>query len=89
MKAAGIAIGVLVALVVIVFKVIEFKLTSKFKHGPFGDRDEPDDRAPVAGPLDETERRNRVDQLLSVCGFPSVEELTPQFPKEPTLDDLM
>ncbi len=89
MKAAGIAIGVLVALVVIVFKVIEFKLKSKLKKSLFGDRDEPDDRSPVAGPLDETERRNRVDQLLSACGFPSVEELTPPLPKEPTLDDLM
>lgn len=90
MQAAGYAIGALVGIVCIAFKVIE----NKFKKGmdsipSVNDDDGETGRPPVAGPLDEEERRDRLDQLLSAAGLPSIADIEPHFPTEPGLDDLL
>jgi hypothetical protein len=78
-QAALITIGVVIALVVVIFKVVEFR----FKRS-FGAKLNPPDRenvAPVAGPLVEKDRRARIDQLLAASGFPPLAKIEPGFPK--------
>ena len=89
MQAAGIAIAVLAAVVAIAFKVIESRLKAKFRNAPFNRDDPTNSRAPVAGPLDVDDRRRRLDQMLSTCGFPSIAELEPHFPEDASLDDVL
>jgi hypothetical protein len=74
----------------IAFKIIESRVRSKFSRGPFHSKNESaDTKPPVAGPLEDAERRRKMDRLLTACGFPSLSELEPRFAKTPSLDDLM
>ena len=82
-KAGGITIGVIVALVVITFKLIERKwrrgfaaTLSEVHSGPTM----PDENEPAtAGPSDPRQRRQQLDQLLSRAGLPSLAEIEPHF----------
>lgn len=79
MKAAGVAVGVLVVVVVVAFKVIEHWLKSKFRKGPLNSNNDSDGRSPRSGLLDETERQERLNHAFAACGFPSVTELEPHY----------
>lgn len=87
-QAAMLAYAALVAVVVILFNVIAFKLKKRFSLDNIGRRDAPDKKPAVAGPLDLDERREQMNRLLAACGFPSLEELQPAMSKVPNLDDL-
>lgn len=90
MKEAGYAIGALVVIVAIAFKVIERKIRNKFSKSPFAEQDEPDNsRPPVAGPLDDEGRREGLNRLLDASGFPPLEEIEPLFEDQLSLDGLL
>lgn len=90
LKEAGYVIVALVVIAAIAFKVIESKVKSRFTSGPFeADSEEADSKPPVAGPLEQSERRQHIDRLLSGCGFPPLSELEPHFPKALSLSDFM
>lgn len=90
LKEAGYGIIGLVVIVAIAFKVIEWKIKAKFRQAPFNQQEQAGDtRPPAAGPLDEPTRRQALDQLLIASGFPSLAEIEPHFPAEPSLDDLL
>lgn len=83
-KEAGFAILTLGVVVAVIFKVIEFRIKSKFKNAPFNQSlDIPSNRPPVAGPLDPQERQTELDRLLTRCGYPTVGDLQPHFPEDP------
>ena len=48
--------------------------------------DDEEQRPPVVGPLDQDERRGRLEALITACGFPSLEEIEPHYSDDPTLD---
>ncbi|EMI43057.1 putative membrane protein [Rhodopirellula sp. SWK7] len=79
MQAAMITILIVCVAVAIVFKLIERKFKRKFNDGPIGmharQQGESGTRAPVAGPLDPTERRTRLEELLLAAGMPSLSEI--------------
>ncbi|MBB3209367.1 hypothetical protein FHS27_005207 [Rhodopirellula rubra] len=79
MQAAMITILIVCVAVAIVFKLIERKFKRKFNDGPIGmhagQQGESGARAPVAGPLDPTERRTRLEELLLAAGMPSLSEI--------------
>jgi hypothetical protein len=85
-KAALITIAVVTAVVIFIFKMIEFRLKRSVSRTlPSRGHDPDDDLIPVAGPLDEKERRRRVDELLAATGFPPLAKVEPSFPKvDPT-----
>ncbi|MCA9050872.1 MAG: hypothetical protein KDA89_19175 [Planctomycetaceae bacterium] len=84
LKESGYAIGALVVIVAIAFKVIEFRLKAKFKKAPFNLPNAVSERRPVvAGPLDPKKREEELDRLLTACNFPAVSELRPHFPENP------
>lgn len=90
LKEAGYTVAALVVIAAIAFKVVELKVRSRFRKSPFSSADESADTKPaVAGPLDETDRRRSMDRILNACGFPSLKELEPHFPKAPSLEELM
>ncbi|HQX50435.1 MAG TPA: hypothetical protein PLY87_31390 [Planctomycetaceae bacterium] len=90
LKEASYATWALVAITAVVFKVIEYRVTSKFKQGPLNTPIEvPDKKPPVAGPLDQDERRAGLDRILRACGFPSLAELEPYLPDGPSLHNLL
>ena len=82
-KEGGITIGIIVALVVIAFKLIEIKwrrgFAAEMAESQMGVGLSDDKLAPVAGPIDSRERRSRLDQLLRDAGMPSVAEVEPHF----------
>ena len=82
-KAGGITIGVIVALVVITFKLIERKWRRGFAatlSEVHSDPTMPDANEPAtAGPSDPRQRRQQLDQLLSRAGLPSLAEIEPHF----------
>lgn len=83
-KEASFAILTLGIVVAVIFKVIEFRIKSKFKNAPFNQSlDIPSNRPPVAGPLDPQERQTELDRLLTGCGYPTVSNLQPHFPEDP------
>lgn len=89
-QAALITVAVVAVCVVIVFKVIEFKVKKKFAMPELqrnGDEDG-EERAPVAGPMDESQRKARLEQMLKSAGFPPISEIEPHFSAE-TFDDLL
>lgn len=87
LRESAYAVVALVAIVAVIFKVLESKVKNKFQNNPLSQREESDDsKPPVAGPLDDEERRREMDQLLERCGFPSLEELQPHFPESSTFD---
>lgn len=79
-KESGYALLTLVAIVVIGFKVIEAKVKSKVQ-GAFGESEAELEelRPPVAGPIEEAARRERMDQMLSACQLPPLAEIEPYF----------
>lgn len=85
-KAALITIAVVISVVILIFKIIEFRLKRSISRTlPLRGHHPDDDPVPVAGPLDEKERRRRVDELLAATGFPSLAKVEPSFPKvDPT-----
>ena len=79
-KESGYALLTLVAIVVIGFKAIEAKVKSKLQSA-LGetDTDSEELRPPVAGPIEEAARRERMDQMLSACQLPPLAEIEPYF----------
>ena len=77
---SGYALLGLVVIVVIGFKVIEAKVKSKIQN-VLGSSDDAmqEQRPPVAGPMDEAERRKRMDQMLKACQLPTLAEAEPYF----------
>ncbi len=89
-QAALITVAIVALCVVIAFKVIEGKFKRKFAMPALARQEDGEERrAPVAGPMDRKERRNRLDQLLKAAGFPTLSEIEPHFSEEPLLDDLL
>jgi hypothetical protein len=88
-RAALITIAIVCAIVVVVFKLLEFKfrrsMAEKTKPLRAAGMDD-QKRAIVAGPLDQQERRQRVDQMLLAAGFPPLKSIEPSFPKDNALD---
>ncbi|MCC9641064.1 hypothetical protein LOC71_02180 [Rhodopirellula sp. JC740] len=80
-KEAGYALITLVVIVAAVFKFIEFKLRSKFRQSGFAEKDEAleEQRPPVAGPLDEPARKQKLDEVLARCGLPPLSQIEPHF----------
>lgn len=91
MKAAGITIAVMIVIVSVIFKVVEFRMKSKFRKA--SQREEMDVKAPeappVAGPLKSSARKAELDQRLKECGLPSVAECEPYFEEDPDLGELL
>lgn len=79
-KESGYALLTLVAIVVMGFKVIEAKLKSQVQ-GAFSESEvELEElRPPVAGPIDEAPRWERMDQMLNACQLPRLAEIEPYF----------
>jgi hypothetical protein len=82
-KTGGIAIGVVVGLVFIVFKWVE----AKWRRGFSAQMDQSnvvvelpaDGMPPVAGPIDSKARRAELDNLLRSAGMPGIAEVEPYF----------
>lgn len=82
-----ISIAVTCAIVITAFKVIEYKVKKSFNNKmPMGGNAE--DAPPAAGPLDELQRRQRIDQLLAEAGLPALAKVEPYFPEEDEFDVL-
>ncbi|WP_182867696.1 hypothetical protein [Stieleria mannarensis] len=82
-KTGGITIGVIVALVVIGFKLVEAKWRRGFAatmRDVGSDLAGPDaDQPSVAGPQDPRQRREQLDRLLARAGLPSIADIEPHF----------
>ena len=78
-KAVGITILTVILLVVIAFKVIEFRIKNKFKKIPLP-KEETSDGPPVSGPLDKTKRQQCLDELLTRAGCPSFSQVKSECP---------
>lgn len=80
-KEGGYALIALVVIIVILFKIAEYKLKSKFKQSTFAEKDEylEEQRSPAAGPLDENVRREKLDEILAKCDLPLLKEIEPHF----------
>jgi hypothetical protein len=83
-REVGIAIAVTSIVVIVLFKIIEFRVRRSFSRTlpPRQELRGP----PVAGPLDKAERRDRLDGLLASAGLPPLAKVEPLFPKESELD---
>ncbi|MFG0255302.1 MAG: hypothetical protein ACF787_09425 [Rhodopirellula sp. JB053] len=93
MQAALITIGIVVAGVAIMFKLIEGKFKRKFNDSSIGmfarDQDAAETRAPVAGPLDAAARRERLGQLLLAAGLPSLQDIEKHVDEDDELKELL
>lgn len=80
-----ISVAITTVAVVLAFKLVEYRFRKSFASRiPSASRE---DRAPpVAGPLDEQMRRQRVDQLLTAASLPPLSQVELLFPKESELD---
>lgn len=67
------AVATVVALTVIAFKFMEYRMKRWFSFAEAPDSDGP----PVAGPLDKDQRREEFDQILRRAGFGSLAEIEP------------
>ncbi len=78
----AVLISVLVTAIIffVGFKIVEYRFKKKFKDTV--PKHEESKAPPVAGPLDENERRARLDELLKNAGFPSLDVIEPQFAKD-------
>jgi hypothetical protein len=89
-NAALITVAIVALFVIAAFKVVENKFRKTFSMSGLGqENDAEDSRAPVAGPIDESERRQRLEQLLTAAGFPPLAEIEPHFSDRPSIDDLL
>lgn len=82
-KAGGITIGIIVGLVVIVFKIFEFILRRGFaahleETKTESDIPDPTD-VPIVGPMDLKQRRFELDRLLKLAGMPAIAEIEPYY----------
>jgi hypothetical protein len=75
---AGISIASIIVIALAAFKIIEWRVQKSFGSPSTSDkRSSTQDAAPlppVAGPLDEEERRHALDALFRRCGFPGIDE---------------
>ncbi len=84
---AGYAVIALVVIMVIMFKVLEWRIKSKFAkndiagHMASKDNGMEEQRSPVAGAVDEKVRLAEMNELLASCSLPSWETLEKQFPE--------
>lgn len=87
LQSAGIAVGSLIVVAAIIFKVIEHRIRRKLRDSPLSDvdNDESAERPPVVGPMDDEQRRQQFDQLLSACTLPPISEQEPHFIENPLL----
>jgi hypothetical protein len=84
-KAVLITIAITCGLVMVAFKLLEYRFKKSFLDKMPG----ADQQAPsAAGPLEPAARRQRIDQLLSAAGLPRLAEVEPLFPKDDELDFL-
>jgi hypothetical protein len=83
----GITCAVVVVLAIGTFKIVEYRFSRWFK-GKIPQPDSAGDPPPVAGPLDERARRQRVDALLAIAKLPPLAKIEPLFPEESELDAL-
>lgn len=83
-RAVLISIAVTCAVVIAAFKVIEYRFKRAFmgKLPRAGNGNAP----PAAGPMEESARRKRIDQLLVSAGLPRLAEVEPLFPEKSELD---
>lgn len=92
-KAALITIAIVCAGLIIVFKVIEYRFKKKFSGGPMGGLAERDKkhgrRATVAGPLNEKERSERLDQILAAAGFPTLAVIANDVDSDDSLEGML
>lgn len=82
-KTGAIAIGIIVLIVMVAFKLIERKwrrgFQAKMANAPWNlDADETEGPQ-VAGPIDSSQRRSRLEDLLKKAGLPSIPECEPHF----------
>ena len=93
LKAALITIAIVCAGLIIAFKVIEFRFKKKFSGGPMGGLAERDKkhgrRATVAGPLNEKERSERLDQILTAAGFPTLAVIANYVDSDDSLEGML
>ena len=80
-----ISIAITCAVVITAFKVIEYKVRNSVM-GKMPMTNERDQAPPAAGPLDQSQRRQRIDQLLAATSLPTLAEVEPLFPEENELD---
>jgi len=84
-KPVLITVAIMTAVVIAAFKFIEYRFKRSFRKSmPLSEEDT--QPPPVAGPLDEEERRRRVDQFLAAANLPSLADVEPLFPEESELD---
>ncbi|MCM2371792.1 hypothetical protein [Aporhodopirellula aestuarii] len=93
MQAALITILIVVVAVALVFKLIERKFKRKFNESPIGlhakGKDDEGLRAPVAGPLDPAERRDRLERLLAAAGMPALSEIEKHIDSDDAMKELL
>ncbi|MGI9515538.1 MAG: hypothetical protein ACR2NP_00710 [Pirellulaceae bacterium] len=84
-RAVGISVAITFILLAAGFKYLEYRFKRSMRGKIPG---EPAQSAgpPVAGPLDETQREARLNELLGASGLPSVESVRPFFPDESEAD---
>lgn len=80
-KAVLISIAITCGVVIVVFKTIERRVRKSFQRNMPSAADR-SDAPPAAGPLDESERRRRIDGLLASAGLPGLAEVEPLFSEE-------
>lgn len=71
-KAAGMAVALVFLSVAIVYQTLEYKVRNKFKSFEAEKKSAEPDRPDVPGPLDEGQRRKRIEKLLAAAGLPSL-----------------
>ncbi len=84
-KAVLISIAITCGEVIVVFKTIEHRFKKSFQSKLPGSGVGVK-APPAAGPLDESMRRRRVDELLAAAGLPSLAKVEPLFSQDDDLD---
>ena len=80
-----ISVAATCVVVIAAFKVIEYKVKNSLM-GKMPVANEGDQAPPAAGPLDESQRRERIDQLLAAANLPTLAEVETLFPEENAFD---
>lgn len=80
--AVGITVLITAMVVAVIFKVLEYRVRRWYRESMPENANPDPQEDPAAGPLDEPERRARLDRLLLVAGFPSLKEVEPRFVAE-------
>ncbi len=80
-----ISIAATCAVVIAAFKVVEYKVKNSLM-GNMPMVNDGGEAPPAAGPLDDSLRRQRIDQLLTAASLPCLADVEPLFPEENEFD---